>query len=433
VLQIDIAALASSSTAGRAMEITVLLVAAFLSATIYTKVLEHLLGGIKKTTSWIVLIKLVMWWAATEMFVAWAVSMVWYGSGARFDNILPFTSLSHIAIWTPLGYLSRFVGFFGLSGVAFMILVVAIIKDLRRYFVPVVSIVAIATFYAWGIYKTPSGPTVNTVVVSEHSPNDKLRSSILPVEGSVVIYPEYAFNGLDDDLLISNTKPQAPNQVGYFFVGSRLVFEQDKIKNQLIAVDTSKGYVHKIDKSRLIAAGEYLPYVMIALLKVAGANDVIDNFQSTREVSVAKGSPKQMMLEFGDVKIGAGICSSIIAPEDYRLLAKNGANIFTNSAALEIFSEAKVYGWQHKSMAKFMAIANARTFLQSANTGPSFGFDGNGKQLFSRDTTGTTELSVSLNNRHTLYNIFGEYLVASGFLWMLLDFVKSIKKPKVLK
>ncbi len=433
VLQIDIAALSSTSTAGQAMEAIVLLVAAFLSATIYTKVLKHLLGGLKVGNGWTAPIKLVMWWAATELLVAWGGCIVWYGVGSRFDNILPFTTLSHIAIWTPLGYLSRIVGFYGLSGVFFMILMLGVVRDLRKYFVPTVSIIAIATFYAWGIYKTPSGPVAKAVVVSEHSPNDKLRDSIMPAEGSLVVFPEYAFNGLDDDVLISNARLRTSNPVAYFFIGSRLDFGPDEITNQLVAVDTSKDFVHKIKKSRFIPGGEYLPYAAIALLKAVKANDVIDNFQASRAVSVAKEVPKQMLLEYNDFKIGAGICSSIIAPEDYRLLAKNGANIFTNSAALEIFNRAKIYSWQHKSMARFMAIANARTFLQSANSGPSFGFDVNGKQLFFRDTTGTTELSVSLNKRRTIYSLYGEYLSVGGFAWMLLDFVKSIKKSKVLK
>ncbi|MEK7471970.1 MAG: nitrilase-related carbon-nitrogen hydrolase [Patescibacteria group bacterium] len=424
VLEIDLARLASSSLAGKMMQITVLLVVTLMSAGIYTKSLKCLFAGIKKTKAQVVPFKLIMWWAATELFVAWVVCIIWYGVGGKFDNILPFTSLSHFAIWTPLGNLSRFVGFHGLSGVVFMLLVTSIRSDLRKFLVPAIFVVVVATLLAWGIYRIPSGPKVNVVVVSEHGQQEKLADTLKPQNGSMVVFPEYSFTGLDDEFINTKIKPQNPNETVYF-VGSRFVYEPGKIKNQLVAGDTNSGYIYKIDKSRLIPGGEYLPYITVALFKIIGADGALDDFRAKRQIDKANGTPIQAPLVLGDMKVGAGICSSIIAPEDYRKQARDGANIFTNSAYLGIFNNSKVYGWQHRAMAKFMAIANARTFLQSASSGPAFGFDGNGRQLFYKEDTGITELSVSLNNRRTLYSFLGEYLGVAGLVWMLADFVRS--------
>lgn len=425
LLEIGLGQLASSTIAGKLMQIITLAVLTLLSALIYTKSLKLLFINLKETKRWLIPLKLTIWCAATELFVAWAVSIVWYGVGARFDNILPFTSLGHLGIWTPLGYLSRFVGLYGLSGVMFMLFVLVIKPELRKLFLPTVSIVVVATFMAWGIYRAPNGPKAHVVVVTQRSEHDEFLDVVQPKDGNLVVFPEYGFNGIENETIPAKVMSQEASQKVYF-VGSRFVYEPDgDVKNQLVAGDTKSGYTYQIDKSRLIPMGEYLPYATVALLKTIRAQKVLEDFRETRQIAKADGTPKEMLLEFDAMKVGAGICSSIIAPEDYRNLAKNGANILTNSAFLGIFNGSKIYGWQQQSMAKLMATANARTFVQSANSGASFGFDSNGKQIFSKENTGTTELLVSLNNRRTLYSLFGEYLSFGGLMWIVMNFIKS--------
>lgn len=427
ILGIDLAKLASTNSAGVFLQFFVIVTITLLSAAIYTKSFRYLFASIRGKTSWLVPIKLVLWWAITELFVSWAVSIIWYGDGARIDNVLPFTSLGNLAIWTPLGFLSRFVGFHGLSGVVFMLLAITIKPTLRRYFVLATLAVTSLTILAWWAYRVPSGPIVNAVVVTEQSSEDRMGHTLAPKDGSLVVFPEYSFNGLESENVNTKVEPRSRDEVVYF-VSSRFVYEKDKIKNQLVAGDTISGYDYKIDKSRLIPGGEYLAYVGVGLLKLIGANEVLDNFRVTRQISRGDGSQGQMLLNFGDLKVGAGICSNIIAPEDYRKLAKNGANVFTNSAYLGIFKSSRLYGWHQESMARFMATANARVFLQSASNGPSLGIDSNGRRIFYQEETGVKELSVSLNNKRTLYSFLGEYIAGFGLVWVLVDFVKSRKR-----
>jgi apolipoprotein N-acyltransferase len=424
LLEISLGQLASSVVVGKIMQIIILLVLTFLSALIYTMSLKLLFANLRKTRKWLVPLKLAMWWAATELAVAWAVCIVWYGVGARLDNVLPFTSLSHFGIWLPLGYLSRFVGLNGLSGVMFMLFILSTRPNLRKLLRPTMIVVGVMTILAWGLYRVPNGPKVPVVLVSERNEQDKYLDAVQPKDVSLVIFPEYGFNGIENETISSRVMPQNPGEKVYF-VGSRFVYGTDNVKNQLVAGDTQKGYTYEIDKSRLIPAGEYVPYAVVGLLKAIGAQEVIDDFRQSRQIAKADGAPKEALLELGKMKVGAGICSSIIAPEDYRNLAKNGANLFTNSAFLGIFNNSQLYGWQHRSMAKLMATANARTFLQSGTSGPSFGYDNNGNQLFYINDTGTTEFLVELNNRRTPYSLLGEYLGIGGILWICIDFFKS--------
>ncbi len=423
ILQIDLGKLASSSGAGKLMQGITVLILTTLSTVIYVRSLKLLFGVIEKTKKWLVPIKLAAWWAGTELFVAWAVSIVWYGTGARIDNVLPFMSLSHFGVWTPLGYLSRFVGLYGLSGVMFMLAVLLVKPNFRKLFRPMLAVVTLLTLLAWEVYRVPNGPSVSVVVVTDKNEQDVYEGPVQPKDGELVLFPEYSFTDIESGTVGSKITTQGTNQKGYF-VGSRFVYGGTGVKNQLVAGDTENGYSNSIDKSRLIPMGEYLPYATVAVLRAIGAREVIENFKQTREIVKAEGDPEEALLRLGEITAGAGICSSIIAPEDYRNLAKHGATLFTNSAFLGIFNDSALYEWHHKSMAKSMAMANARTFLQSARSGTSYGFDANGKQLFSREETGLTEVSAELNSRKTPYSLFGEYLGYGGLVWIFINFLK---------
>lgn len=427
LLEIDLAELATSAFAGKIMQMLTVLALTFLSTAIYTKSLKVLFAHLNKTKRWLVPMKLIAWWAATECIVAWAVSFIWYGTGARLDNILPFTSISHFAIWTPLGYLTRFVGIYGLSGVICMLLVLGLRHDFRRLFIPVFSVVMVLNILAWGMYQTPNGPKVSVMVVSNLSAKDDFSGPMMPKDDSLVVLPEYGFNDIESHEARELFGSRSMDKKVYF-IGSRFVYEPGRVKNQLVAGDTKNGYTYQVDKSRLIPMGEYVPYVTVGLFKVIGAQYVLDYFKSERQITKAEGTPQEMLLQLGVSRVGAGVCSSIIAPEDYRTLAKHGANILTNSAFLGIFSGSKIYSWHQRSMAKLMATANARTFLQAATSGTSFGYDNNGKILFNEVGKGVSELSVLLNNRRTPYTILGEYLSFGGIVWMLSTFIKSKKK-----
>ncbi len=424
LLEIDLGKLASSSFAGKLMQILTVLALTGLSAVIYTKSIKFLFAHLDKTGRWLVPIKLVMWWAATEFFVAWAVSIIWYGTGARVDNILPFISLSHFGIWTPLGYIARFVGIYGLSGVIFMLLMVGIKPDLRKLFLPSAIVIIVLNALAWGIYRAPNGPKVPVIIASEMNAHDVFSNPSQLKEGSLVVLPEYGFNDIDDEKISALLNTQKTDQKVYF-IGSRFVYEGDRVKNQLVAGDSQNGYTYKIDKSRLIPMGEYLPYVTVGLFKAIGAQHTLDYFKSSRQIAKADGAPQEMLLQLGEGQVGAGVCSSIIAPEDYRVLTKHGANILTNSAYLGIFNGSNLYGWHQRSMAKLMATANARTFLQSASSGPSFGYDQNGKLLFNKKDMHLNEISAQLNNRRTPYTFLGEYISYGGLVWIFISFIKS--------
>jgi apolipoprotein N-acyltransferase len=113
--------------------------------------------------------------------------------------------------------------------------------------------------------------------------------------------------------------------------------------------------------------------------------------------------------------VAAAVCSSIIAPQDYRTFARSGATVFTNSASLSIFKGSPLFAWQQKSLARFMAVANARYFLQSANAASAYSIDINGKQTAEVKGRSTLLVEAKTNTVKTPYVYSGEWLLYLGF------------------
>jgi apolipoprotein N-acyltransferase len=114
--------------------------------------------------------------------------------------------------------------------------------------------------------------------------------------------------------------------------------------------------------------------------------------------------------------VAAAVCSSIISPQDYRDFAKNGATLFTNSASLTIFNGSRLFAWEQKSLARFMSVANARYFMQSANAAPAYSLDINGHQTAETDHFNTVDVTAMTNTKKTPYTYLGEWLAWLGAL-----------------
>ena len=128
--------------------------------------------------------------------------------------------------------------------------------------------------------------------------------------------------------------------------------------------------------------------------------------------------------------VGAAACSSIISTEDYRSLVNQGATVLTNSASLDIFNGSRLFNWQHRGLAKFMAVANARPLLQSSNNWPAFALDQNGNQLAQIQPVGSTQVTITTNNKKTPYTLLGEWPAYVGGVWLIVDIFLAWQRSK---
>ncbi len=391
-----------------------------ISALIFTYAILYLRNSYKRNKDYKWVFKAVFIWAFAEAFVAWAVAFMWMGKNGSVDNILPFSTLTPFIVISPLKYISRFVGFYGLSSVVMVGIALLVKKELRKYALPYWSILIVLSAVGWYAYRVPSGAKIKTTIVSEQLGEAK---QIETDQSKLIITPEY---GLDDFSIGSPQKRFADSNHNYYYIGSRQDATSTGHKNVLVFGSRDHGFIKEQDKNRLIVGGEHLSFWVEGMLRIISPTTVSD-FQVRR--AVVKGNNNIELFAIDDgVVVGSAVCSSIIAPEDYRHFANKGASMLTNSASLEIFKGSRLFNWQHRGFAKFMAVANARPFLQSSNNWQAFAIDKDGNQLTAIDPSNTQLVNVQTNHNKTLYTYVGEWLVYVGIIIVVYDIYKYRRK-----
>lgn len=419
VLFTKVTDMSSSPALGYAIAAVAVLINTAVSSYILIKAIQYL-QKIQKPGVWFVF-KVGAVWAFVEFAVAWLTSLLWLGKDGSIDTLEPFVTLTHPAINTPLIFASRFVGFFGLSAILAMLIYCALSKTHRKYFAPILLGSILLSSLGWILYKTPHGQPVSVTVASQN------LSAPQPVttNADLLVVPEYGLEDVTNENLPQHIKRDKAGET--FFVGSTQVVDNSTSHNLITFGSTQKGITHQHPKTRLVPGGEYIPYPVEIPLRLFHANGPLINFAVARAVEKGKQPIKPYVFN-QNLVLGSAVCSSIIATEDYRKLSAEGATVLTNSASLGIFKGSPIFTWQHTNLARFMATANARPFVQSSFNGKSFIIDQNGKILASRLPVGTIERSITTNNQRTPYTIIGEWVVLIGGIWVLVDIVKYFKR-----
>lgn len=371
--------------------------------------------------------------ALADFLVSWLSTIIWIGPEGRLDNILPLSSPSLVLINTPLGFASRIVGFYGLAAFAWLALFLVLTRKPWKYSLSVIGILCLLSSIGYLSYRSADGSTLKAKVISESL--DQRVPAVDASDTDLVIFPEYGLDQITNsnlgDRIVMN-KPE-DNRRSYF-LGSEQVIPTEKVGhlNQLLFGNTKDGYTQRQYKYRLIPGGEDLPYTVRLGLRATNQVSTLDYF------SFAKGTlkGKHHLMPFrisDDTLVGSAVCSSIIAPQDYRKFAKEGVTAFTNSASLTIFKGSSVFSYQQKSLARFMAVANARYFLQSANSARAYALDINGNTIAEATGHKVLDVKVQNNNRKTIYTLLGEWLVAIGIAlagWLLYKNTRPTAKRK---
>lgn len=417
--------LAGSNTQGLIVAIFVMALNVTLSVVIVLQGLKFINRLTSKLHPVITIFAALPLLALMDFAVSWLTTIIWLGPEGSIDNVLPLSSPALALINTPLGYAARIVGFYGLAAFGWLILYVLFSKKLRRFLWLPIGLLVLCSIAGYQIYKIPNGKAFKATIISENL-DDRVKT-IEPGATKLVVFPEYgldedANHPLDSRIKISGDAPKT------FFLGSQQVNEDGEVGhlNELLYGNSQDGYTIKQDKYRLIPGGEDLPYVLRVLLRATNQKPTLDYFSYAK--MVLKGPrPLQSFKIDENTTVGAAVCSSIIAPKDYQAFAANGATVFSNSASLTIFKGSRVFAFQQKSLAKFMAIANSRYFLQSANAATAYALDNNGKQIAEVRGVKTVDVEAVNNTTKTVYTFAGEYLVAVGLLIVSVALFKKLR------
>jgi len=366
-------------------------------------------------------------WVVCEWLRGWIFSIISIGPDSLMGPHWNFGNLGFAASVTPLVFVGRFVGLLGISFIVVVINLCVFWIMQKRWKLPLILLLSIIllTLTSWYVYKTPSGPRINVLAlqfgvnqnreigsidyhnyVAKMQPSEKIDIVVLPEYSSIFENDQKTSDSTALSKLTRNSETP--------IITSRQTTKNGKSFNTITVYKNDSSIIYEHDKNFLIPVGEAMPYAFSIPLALSKKDDVV----KIREVS--KGSTDAQVYRTNGIVLGSQACSGAITPELYRNLVKSGAVILTNSASLSIFETAQSYHNQAQQMARFMAVANARPFVQATDGSYSFILSSNGvwqKKTQQKDIQYITDIT-ELNTTKTLYTFLGEWV-----FWMSLVIV----------
>jgi len=413
-------------TRGIFLPFTLFLMVLFLSSGfvlfgfLYTK----LKVSLNKTSS-IVLIPAI--WILGEYLRSILFSIATLGEGGTVGIHWNFGALGLGACMTPLIYSSRVMGLFGLS---FLVVVIniAIFQLARRKYIVMTLIslafCAILSILGYVIYQNipTSSHKVGIVHIGPQEDTD-YEMQILPKldheqKVDLVIMPEYS-HIFDEERLVDVDRAMIAKMVQgpeSRIITTRSVVDGNRATNAIVELTPDNKELSKQGKTFLIPGGEYIPYLYKGILIASGNTALITHHEGEKTVYQSKKPIEP--LDIHGAKYGVLACSGIIAPEFYRDLVNKGAVVLVNSASLSTMGMGREFFDQAYQMARFQAVANSRTLIQSARGKKSYIMNSNGFIELQNKTEDTDYLigTISANTSKTIYTLWGEWVVLISIL-----------------
>ena len=383
-------------------------------------------------------------WIVGEFIRSFLFSVITFGSGASLGDYWNFGNFGFGASITPLVYAGRLVGFYGVS---FLVLLLALaifqllFGKLKKQAIIALFVVGLVPALGFLIYRVPvdsKNANVGLVFIeSDFTIKDKyevpLKQSILQkssVSPEVLIMPEYSgFLEKEDpqpeDQEISNILFKN-NPDGKIF-SSQSVYADEGRYNSVVMLDKFGTKLEAQNKQFLIPAGEFIPYVFQGILLASGNPSLLNGHKN--EKSLLKGAEPAKPIVVGDISYGVLACSGAIAPGYYRQLSKDGAEVLVNTASIASMGLQGFYFEQSKQMARFIAVSNSRSFLQSAKGGQSYIIDRNGKFVLESQGKDTQyfDYNIKSDSTMTLYTFMGEWMIfASGLGIIIYGYIRYV-------
>lgn len=370
-------------------------------------------------------------WVVSEFFRSVLFSIISYGPNGSIGPYWNFGVLGFGAGITPVGFCARIVGLFGLSFVVVVINLAIFWLLHRRWKLPAVVLVVVAmlSLFGWLLFDKANGSDMSVSIVQLPPTQDNslttnyqtdlknimASQSVSPDSVDLLLLPEYSefftaadpaakeltknFLSKDGKAITSISGEDSANQDG------------SNPSNDLVVYNQEGEITARHQKQFLIPVGEFMPYVIEALLRITGQGEALEINKATQNVK--KGEKVEPPVMVAGKTIGALACSGAIAPELYRSMVVQGAEVLTNSASLGTFTNAPLYHAQTRQMARFNAIANARPYIQASTGAYSYAINANGTFIYRTTKTGLNHqfLTIQSNKNQTIFSKFGEWVV----------------------
>lgn len=345
--------------------------------------------------------------------------------------------------WAPI------VGVLGLSylvalGAAALTQLVLRRKDSGLALAPTIILALIASLVIGGYalqkidWTTATDRTLSVVLIQPNieqadrwSPSQ--RDSILkqlsqqtePYWGAdVIIWPEGAIPALPASVmeyLIEVDNLAKVNQTTLFTGIPTRDYRNRQIFNSMMALGDSRG---QYDKTRLVPAGEYIPFESA----LRGLNGFFDLPMS----SFSSGAANQPLLSAKRQPIATAICYEIAYPDLVARTALNASLIMTVSN--DAWFGQSMAPQQHMQMARMRAIENAKPLMRGTNNGITALVDyrGNIYQQLGQFTAGELEGVIRPRLGQTPFALFGSWptVIAALLCCAVLISIRKLNRIK---
>lgn len=228
------------------------------------------------------------------------------------------------------------------------------------------------------------------------------------------------------------------------------------IFNSAALIAPSGAFLARYDKVHLVPFGEYVPFQELLffaknLTKQVGtfsrgvdrtvfklqadpaAPPVAEHAHHEGMVMPEKPTAPETLGE--GYRVGAFICYESVFPDEVRLFALNGAQVFVNISNDGWFGASGAPG-QHLNMARMRAIENRRWLLRSTNTGITASIDPYGRVVARAEPNIRTALNVpyAMITETTFYTRHGDWLAyGCAIISLVALFVRFNLKAAVLR
>jgi len=228
------------------------------------------------------------------------------------------------------------------------------------------------------------------------------------------------------------------------------------IFNSAVLVAPSGAHVARYDKVHLVPFGEYVPFqevlffaknltrqvgtfsrgqdrTVFKLLTQPGAAPVAEPTNHAHHEGMAMPAPPPDAGE--GYRLGAFICYESVFPDEVRLFALNGAQVFVNISNDGWFGNSGAPG-QHLNMARMRAIENRRWLLRSTNTGITGAVDPYGRVVASAPRNARVAINVpyAMITETTFYTRRGDWFAyACAIISLAAAFVRFRLQAGILR
>jgi apolipoprotein N-acyltransferase len=354
-------------------------------------------------------------WVTAEIVWEQLVGFPWQPLGnAQVDNI----PMSRIATWT------------GVYGLSFEIALVnaafaaAFLLPRARRRVMLVTPVAAALILQLGVLvkPAPSRPTHVATLVQQNIPilepsqwtyeyyrqtlADLASISTAPHASSdsqpgLILWPESPSPFfVNDPGFRQAVSDIAEERHSYVVVGAIGTTTARRPMNSAALIAPDGAWAARYDKIHLVPFGEYVPFQSFFFFV----------HKITKEAGDFARGIEHTVFNADGYKLGVFICYESVFPDEVRLFARNGAQLFANISNDEWFGPWGAPA-QHLNMVRMRAIENQRWVLRATNTGITVSVDPYGR-VVSRAPSyvrTTLEAPFGLESGTTFYTRHGDW------------------------